>query len=104
MNRATEIRLLAERQMGEFLKAMPKADGGDATRARSGATTEQPQRLRDIGISKDQSSRAQQIADIPAEEFAERIAVAKASGGKLSTASVLESPRHTAESVGAGGQ
>ena len=29
VNNATEIRLLAERQMGEFLKAMPKNEGGN---------------------------------------------------------------------------
>jgi len=28
VNRATEVRLLAERQMGAFLKDMPKATGG----------------------------------------------------------------------------
>lgn len=82
VNRATEIRLLAEKQMGEFLKAMPKATGyeygGGGTRVdgtRDIPATKTP-RLQDIGISKQQSSTAQKLASIPAGEFAERIAVA----------------------------
>lgn len=96
VNRATEIRLLAERQMGEFLKQMPKATGyeygGGGTRVdgtRAKPATQTP-RLADMGITKNESHLAQKLADIPAEEFAERIAVAKASGGKLSTARVLQ--------------
>lgn len=93
-NRATEIRLLAERQMGEFLKQMPKASGGQpfqSTGSRSAPVGTEPATLAEIGITKKQSSRAQQLADIPREEFAERIAVAKV-GGKLSTAKVMEPP------------
>ena len=97
VNNATEIRLLAERQMGEFLKAMPKNEGAKgnpggqgASIVRSGLSTTQPATLREIGITKDQSSRAQKLAAIPEPEFRERIAVAKCDGGKLSTAKVLD--------------
>jgi len=38
VNRATEIRLLPERQMGEFLKVMPRNDGGPP--AKTGAAPE----------------------------------------------------------------
>lgn len=54
---APHPRLLAERQMGAFLRDMPKATGGDAMRARSEPATEQPARLHEVGITKDQSSR-----------------------------------------------
>lgn len=89
VNRAAEIRTLAERQMGAFLKQMPKATGGDATRARSGTTTEQPARLRELGISKDQSATAQKLAEIPDEEFRERVALTKASGQRISAAKII---------------
>ncbi len=99
VNRATEIRLLAERQMGEFLKVMPKSKGGaayhnpDSPRApkagsdESGLTT-----YGDVGVTRTQAFRSQKLADIPEPEFKERIAVAQASGGKLSTAAVLDRP------------
>ena len=37
-----------------------------------------PATLADIGITKKQSARAQKLAAIPAEEFAERVDAAKA--------------------------
>jgi hypothetical protein len=77
VNRATEIRALAERQMGEFLKEMPKATGelrrGPAVPERNHGDVPT---LREIGSTKKQSSRAQKLANLPAPEFAERIAVA----------------------------
>lgn len=88
VNNATEVRLLAERQMGEFLKQMPKNYGARGV-GESGVPPENPT-LAEIGISKKQSSTAQKLADIPTPEFRERIAVAKAGGEKLSTAKVLE--------------
>src|SRR5262249_32783331 len=78
VNRATEVRLLAERQMGEFLKDMPKNHGANGSRV-TGSDRE-PVRdstptLREIGISKKQPAQAQHLASIPREEFDERIAV-----------------------------
>ena len=91
VNHATEIRLLAERQMGEFLKQMPKATGalreGSAVLERNHG--EQPPTLADLNITKKQSHVAQKLATIPEPEFRERIAVAQCDGGKLSTAKVL---------------
>lgn len=88
VNNATEIRLLAERQMGEFLKAMPKNEGGNPKLTGSRSEPVEPT-LADIGITKKQSHVAQKLATIPEPEFRERIAVAKCDGGKLSTAKVL---------------
>jgi hypothetical protein len=86
VNQATEVRLLAERQMGAFLKEMPKNPGGSPIPR---SDVEQPLTLKEIGITRKQSMTAQHLAVIPEPEFQERIAVAKASGGKLSTAKVL---------------
>ncbi|MEO6875498.1 MAG: hypothetical protein ABI222_11830, partial [Opitutaceae bacterium] len=86
VNRATEIRLLAERQMGAFLKEMPKATGyeygafGRVDGLRPEPATKTP-RLRDMGITNQQSHMAQKLADIPEDEFRERIALGKAGGG-----------------------
>lgn len=91
VNRATEIRLLAERQMGEFLKKMPKAQGGWDSRSNTRTQQDAPT-LAEIGIARHESSRAQKLADIPAPEFRDRIETAKMEG-KLSTAAVLGKPR-----------
>src|SRR5690606_14307809 len=52
VNRATEVRILAERQMGEFLAAMPKAEGalkkGDSPAVPVGNHGEMPQKLAEI--------------------------------------------------------
>ena len=73
-NDAAEIRLRAERKLGELLAALPKQDGGAAARARSQAATEVPPRLGDLGISKSQSSRWQAIAAVPAQVFDRHLA------------------------------
>ena len=57
-NDAAEIKLRAERRLGELLGTLPKQDGGDAARARSQPATEVPPRLHALGISKSQSSVA----------------------------------------------
>jgi len=75
--------------MGEFLKAMPKNEGrAGAGRPSLGSAHAEPPKsetptLAEIGITKKQSHVAQKLASIPVEEFAERVAVAKASGGRL---------------------
>jgi len=102
VNRATEVRLLAERQMGAFLKTMPKATGfqygagGRVDGIRAEPATKNP-RLEDIGITKQQSHIAQKLADIPEPEFQERMATAKASDGKLTTNAILQPHRRKTE-------
>jgi hypothetical protein len=63
--KACEIRLRAERKAGQILAGTEKAKGGDAAtilaRRSTGATGVQT--LADLGISKDQSSSWQQLAD-----------------------------------------
>lgn len=89
VNRATEVRILAERQMGDFLRQMPKNQGGDPVPHKN--RVDEPPTLAEIGITKKQSARAQKLAEIPADELQDRIAVAKIDG-KLSTAKVLLYP------------
>jgi Protein of unknown function (DUF3102) len=76
--RACEIRLRAERKAGQLLQGMEKAKAGrppqnpstDATDFRGAPT------LTDLGISRDQSSRWQQLADGPDEHFETALAAA----------------------------
>ena len=66
---AAEIRIRAERRLGKMLEQEGPQHGGDRkTESSSSAPT-----LNDMGISKDLSSRAQQIASIPDAEFEETL-------------------------------
>jgi hypothetical protein len=94
VNRAAEIRTLAERQMGNFLKTMPKATGVRTAGGGEGAggTMREPPAvptLAEIGITKKQSATAQKLADIPEPEFRERVALTKASGQRISAAKII---------------
>src|SRR5712691_7594941 len=84
-NDAAEIRLRAERKLGELLAALPKQDGGAAARARSQAATEVPPSLGDLGISKSQSSRWQAIAAVPAQVFDRHLADVREQGRRDGT-------------------
>lgn len=81
INHAAELKLRAERKLGEFLKEMPKHNGDprlhDATR------------LSDLGIEKTQSHRWQRIASIPEPEF-ERHIVETVVKKELTTAGMLK--------------
>jgi hypothetical protein len=82
VNRATEVRLLAERQMGDFLKAMPKNEGAKGLGKSAVVDDNHTPTLREIGVSKDQSARAQKLASIPEQEFRGRIEAVKANRHK----------------------
>ncbi len=90
--------------MGPFLKQMPKAKGGanyhDAESPRAPGDNSEPSATvttrADIGIEHHQARRAVKLADIPEQEFQERIVVAKIDG-KLSTAKVLQPARRAVE-------
>lgn len=86
---ATEIKVRAERRCGELLSATPKRNGGHAMKARSDATTEVPPTLADMGLSKDESSRYQQLAAMPDDHFETAVATAKATAGEVTTAFML---------------
>jgi hypothetical protein len=80
---AREIRLRAERRAGELLREMGKAKGGRPTANRSHDATGLT--LRQLGISRTQSSRWQQLAEVPEEEFEAAVA-----GGDATTTGIVE--------------
>jgi hypothetical protein len=61
MRAPARIRLRAERKAGDLLQSMEKNRGGDPTP--SNDTTGSPKTLTQLGISRDQSSRWQALAD-----------------------------------------
>lgn len=85
---ATEIKVRAERRCGELLTATEKNTG---TRVRGGVVVERSDRqtLSEMGLTKDESSRYQQLAAMPAEHFETAVATAKATAGEVTTAFML---------------
>lgn len=92
--RACEIRLRAERKVGQLLQTMAKAKerqtkadnlkkGSKSYDTTSGKVAA-PISLKDLGISRDQSSRWQKLADVPQHKFEQALAhPAKASTGSI---------------------
>lgn len=80
IRKAEEIKLRAERRAGELLKETVKAGNPQL----SNATT--IDKLPELGISRDQSSKWQKIASIPEDKFENFLSVQK----ELSTAGVLK--------------
>lgn len=77
---AAEIRIRAERRLGEMLAAQKEAGGLSRGAAGSGINQHTPKEVRssvttaaptlaDAGISKDLSARAQKLAAVPEQEF-----------------------------------
>lgn len=67
---AFEIRLRAERRVGEMMAAQPKATGGDAMRvARDIQKPEHIVTLSDAGIDKNLANRARKLHALEADEF-----------------------------------
>jgi hypothetical protein len=69
--RACEIRLRSERKAGALLKAMAKAKGAAQPGiGRAGGTPSGgPRTLSELGVSYDQASQWQKLADVPEEQF-----------------------------------
>jgi len=85
-NRCAEVKLRAERRMGEELAKVEKQGPGEHWQEkRSHGATAIPARLADLGISKSQSSRWQAVASIPAPAFESFITSAK----EITTAGAL---------------
>lgn len=99
---ATEIKVRAERRCGELLRtqiATPSERGEMGAQARwdgkSKGATSHLTTLADMGLSKDESSRYQQLADMPAEHFETAVATAKATAGEVTSAFMLrEAAKH----------
>ena len=72
---AAEIRIRAERRLGELLAVMPKATGAKGIGNPKSALVkrEHTATLKQMGVSMDLSARAQGPAAVPAEAFEEKI-------------------------------
>jgi hypothetical protein len=81
ITKATEIRMRAERRAGELLIEMAArrerdTKGGDRRSKSQRATLIVPPKLADLGISKTQSSRWQELAALPTDSFEDKVASA----------------------------
>lgn len=98
-NHAAEIKLRAQRRAGEILREMTDkgerqqrgGNRGNQYVAKSQDVT-LPQ-LADVGISKIDSSRWQQIAEVPKKEFEKVIERVKSEGKELTTSTMLETAK-----------
>ena len=88
-NQCAEIKLRAERRLGEMLEETPLHEGG-RPKNRSHDGTGLPT-LEELGVNKNQSSRWQHIADIPERDFDRYIKTVKEAndGEELTTAGLL---------------
>src|ERR1700674_281027 len=84
-NDAAEIRLRAERKLGELLAEMDKHRGGNVNRSQAATGWNKPARLHDLGISKSQSSRWQAIAAVPEHVFDRHLADVREQGRRDGT-------------------
>jgi hypothetical protein len=96
LNEAAEIKIRAERCMGELLRDMPKHPPGPDGEDRSHRVTDPP-RLVDLGIGKMESSRCQAIAAIPEGRFEEHVGWATSGGRELTTKAVVKLGRECIE-------
>lgn len=87
---ATEIKVRAERRCGELLAVTEKNRGaagvGTSAVQRDDRT---PPTLEEMGLTKNESSRYQQLAAMPVEHFETAVATAKATAGEVTTAFML---------------
>ncbi|MDP1673490.1 MAG: hypothetical protein Q8L65_10275 [Burkholderiales bacterium] len=68
-----------------MLSQMEMRNGGHAAKALSNLPTELPPTLSDIGLTRDQSSRYQQLASMSDEHFEAAVETAKNSTGEVTT-------------------
>lgn len=94
VNRAVEIRLLAERQMGVFLSENPVNKGGQpmkrtGTKCAPVLSDDEPT-LAEFGITKKQSARAKKFASVSESGFRKTIAETIANVGRLTVRFVTQ--------------
>lgn len=87
-NQCAEVKLRAEKRLGELLKDTPKDNKGGNRKSQSHDATVIPT-LKSLGLDKHQSSRYQTVASLPDKEFEEYVAKVKASNEELTTVGVI---------------
>lgn len=93
-NDICEIKLRAERRMGEMLKEMPRATGKFIPGSKGlQDVTPNTTTLKDIGIEKHMSSRYQMIAELPTEKFEEIINETKVAEKELTEALMIRTAK-----------
>ena len=94
-NDICEIKLRAERRMGEMLKEMPKSKGGEQHHKEPTGNIVSPVQptLQDMGIEKHESARYQKIADLSEEKFEEIIKETKQEEKELTEALMLKTAK-----------
>lgn len=99
-NAAAEIKLCAERKAGELLAAKEKATNQNKKSA--GTTMVPAETLKDMGVSKNQSSRWQQEAAVPEETFQQYIDESNENETEITQAGLLKlgSKCHVANNSG----
>lgn len=103
VEKATEIRVRAQRKAGEMLrKAAERGQRATvATGVERGANRHSSQpatsvpTLAEIGVTKSESSRYQQLAAMPDDHFETAVATAKATAGEVTTAFMLREAAKT---------
>lgn len=84
-NAAAEVKVRAERKLGEVLAMTEKQKPGDYRKRSAEVTVPVPPSLADLGISKNESSDAQAMAALPAEVFEQVVSETKDAGKPLAT-------------------
>jgi hypothetical protein len=95
---ATEIKVRAERRAGELLRA--SAESGERKGKGQSKEMSKAATLLDLGITRDQSSRWQQVASIPAKHFEAAVQMAKNTAGEVTTAFLLREAKSIAHPRG----
>jgi len=87
IQKATEIKVRAERKAGEMLRKAAeqgmRATGRENMKQAPESNGSTPATLEQIGLTKDQSSRYQKLAAMPDEHFETAVETAKASAGEV---------------------
>lgn len=93
---ATEIKVRAERRCGELLTATDRNKGATVKgrMAVERHDTHTPT-LADMGLTRDESSRYQQLAAMPSDHFETAVATAKATAGEVTTAFMLREAKRS---------
>ncbi len=81
-NLAAELKLRAERKLGELLGEGGERRGGNS---HGGSSAPLPD-----GVTHSQSHRWQRVASVPDDDFEQHVAKAKSHGGEITTAGVLK--------------